>query len=78
LTLPHQSPHFNFIHLLPQDFDAAADQVKKLKASPSNDDLLILYSLFKQATVGDNNTGAQPSNHSKSHIEAKIKAEVLR
>lgn len=41
----------------PQDFDHAAEQVKKLKTSPSNDDLLVLYSYFKQATVGDNNTG---------------------
>jgi acyl-CoA-binding protein len=54
--------------------------VKKLKASPSNDDLLVLYSLFKQATVGDNNTGAQPSAGSlrKSHVEAEIKVEVPR
>ncbi|KAG9072004.1 Acyl-CoA-binding domain-containing protein 1 [Linnemannia hyalina] len=38
------------------EFDAAAVQVKELKTSPSNDDLLKLYALFKQATVGDNNT----------------------
>ncbi|CRL04770.1 CLUMA_CG017830, isoform A [Clunio marinus] len=41
---------------LKEDFDQAAAEVKKLKASPSNDDLLVLYSLFKQATVGDNST----------------------
>jgi diazepam-binding inhibitor (GABA receptor modulating acyl-CoA-binding protein) len=37
-------------------FDDAADKVKKLKTSPSNDELLEIYALFKQATVGDNNT----------------------
>ncbi|KAG5684134.1 hypothetical protein PVAND_013375 [Polypedilum vanderplanki] len=41
---------------LKEDFDAAAEQVKNLKAKPSDQDLLELYSLFKQATVGDNNT----------------------
>ncbi|KAK5985315.1 Long-chain fatty acid transporter [Trichostrongylus colubriformis] len=37
-------------------FDEAASKVKSLKASPSNDQLLELYALFKQGTVGDNNT----------------------
>uniref|UniRef100_A0A1I8A305 ACB domain-containing protein n=1 Tax=Steinernema glaseri TaxID=37863 RepID=A0A1I8A305_9BILA len=37
-------------------FEAAAAQVKNLKTSPSNDELLQLYALFKQGTVGDNNT----------------------
>lgn len=40
-----------------KDFKTKADQVKNLKSSPSNDDLLILYAFFKQATVGDNETG---------------------
>ncbi|KAH7723657.1 Protein ACBP-1 [Aphelenchoides avenae] len=37
-------------------FEEAADKVKKLKTSPSNDELLEIYALFKQGTVGDNNT----------------------
>ncbi|CAO4360388.1 unnamed protein product [Caenorhabditis nigoni] len=37
-------------------FDAAAAQVKTLKTSPSNDELLKLYALYKQGTVGDNTT----------------------
>ncbi|KAF5283175.1 hypothetical protein FQR65_LT02687 [Abscondita terminalis] len=41
---------------LHEDFLKAADDVKKLKSSPSNDDLLEIYGLYKQATVGDNNT----------------------
>ncbi|KAF9542869.1 Acyl-CoA-binding domain-containing protein 1 [Mortierella hygrophila] len=38
------------------EFDAAAAKIKELTTSPSNDNLLELYALFKQATVGDNNT----------------------
>ncbi|KAF8951445.1 Acyl-CoA-binding domain-containing protein 1, partial [Haplosporangium bisporale] len=41
------------------EFDAAAVKVKTLTTSPSNSDLLELYALFKQATVG-NNTTARP------------------
>ncbi|CAI4230913.1 unnamed protein product [Auanema sp. JU1783] len=37
-------------------FDDAALQVKNLKTSPSNDELLQLYAFFKQGTVGDNTT----------------------
>ncbi|CAD5207081.1 unnamed protein product [Bursaphelenchus okinawaensis] len=40
-------------------YDEAVEKVKSLKTSPSNDELLQIYALFKQATVGDNNT-AQP------------------
>eukprot|EP00915_Cephaloidophora_sp_WS-2016_P008730 GHVH01012211.1.p1 GENE.GHVH01012211.1~~GHVH01012211.1.p1 ORF type:complete len:103 (-),score=11.55 GHVH01012211.1:346-621(-) len=41
------------------DFQAAADfmsQPKDLNPEPSNDELLKIYSLFKQATVGDCDT----------------------
>ncbi|KAF9382452.1 Acyl-CoA-binding domain-containing protein 1 [Podila verticillata] len=41
------------------EFEAAAVKVKTLTTSPSNDNLLELYALFKQATVG-NNTTAKP------------------
>ncbi|XP_044755381.1 putative acyl-CoA-binding protein [Coccinella septempunctata] len=37
-------------------FNTAVEDVRKLKAKPSDDDLLELYALFKQATVGDVNT----------------------
>ena len=36
-----------------ETFDDAQKRVKQLKASPSNEDLLQLYALYKQATVGD-------------------------
>lgn len=41
-----------------QIFEDAAEAVKNLKAKPSDEELLELYALFKQATVGDCNTGA--------------------
>uniref|UniRef100_A0A672ZYQ3 Acyl-CoA-binding protein n=1 Tax=Sphaeramia orbicularis TaxID=375764 RepID=A0A672ZYQ3_9TELE len=37
-------------------FDAAAAEVKQLKAKPTDEEMLKVYSLFKQATVGDVNT----------------------
>ncbi|KAF9335080.1 Acyl-CoA-binding domain-containing protein 1 [Podila minutissima] len=38
------------------EFEAAAAKAKSFTVAPSNDDLLQLYALFKQATVGDINT----------------------
>lgn len=38
-------------------FLKAADEAKKLPTKPSDADMLELYSLYKQATVGDCNTG---------------------
>jgi acyl-CoA-binding protein len=40
-------------------FEQAQKDVRKLTRKPSNDDLLALYSLFKQATEGDVK-GARP------------------
>lgn len=34
-------------------FEDAQARVKKLSSTPSNDDLLELYALYKQATAGD-------------------------
>ena len=39
-------------------FDTAAAEIKQLKAKPTDEEMLQVYSLFKQATVGDVNTGA--------------------
>nr|BAN20520.1 diazepam binding inhibitor, putative [Riptortus pedestris] len=41
---------------LEQRFNEAAEKVKELTKRPSDEELLELYALFKQATVGDNNT----------------------
>lgn len=40
-------------------FEDAQTRVKQLSKSPSNDDLLELYALYKQATAGDV-TGSRP------------------
>ncbi len=34
-------------------FESAQERAKKLVKTPSNDDLLALYGLYKQATAGD-------------------------
>nr|CAX74959.1 diazepam-binding inhibitor [Schistosoma japonicum] len=39
-----------------EEFYSHAEKVKKLKTKPSDNELLELYGLYKQATVGDNNT----------------------
>ncbi|TMW49754.1 hypothetical protein DOY81_005176 [Sarcophaga bullata] len=39
-----------------EEFNKAAEDVKNLNTTPSDNDLLELYSLYKQATVGDCNT----------------------
>ncbi|XP_060525042.1 putative acyl-CoA-binding protein [Cylas formicarius] len=41
---------------LDEKFNKAAEDVNKLKSKPSNEDLLEIYALYKQATVGDVNT----------------------
>jgi acyl-CoA-binding protein len=38
---------------LADDFETAQVNVKKLRSTPSSDELLELYSLYKQATQGD-------------------------
>jgi len=41
-----------------QEFLEAAENVKNLKSKPNDDEMLELYGLYKQATVGDVNTGS--------------------
>ncbi|KAJ8411660.1 hypothetical protein AAFF_G00164680 [Aldrovandia affinis] len=38
------------------EFEQVAADVKKVKTRPVDQELLELYGLYKQATVGDNNT----------------------
>ncbi len=38
---------------LKKQFDAAAQDSKKLKSRPSDEDMLRLYALYKQSTAGD-------------------------
>ncbi|MBF0224609.1 MAG: acyl-CoA-binding protein [Desulfobacterales bacterium] len=44
---------------LKSKFETASQDVQKLSKKPSNENLLKLYSLYKQATVGDV-TGKRP------------------
>ncbi|KAG9508880.1 Acyl-CoA-binding protein [Fragariocoptes setiger] len=41
---------------LTEQFNKAAEDIKNLKARPTDEELLEMYALFKQATVGDCNT----------------------
>ncbi|VEN52300.1 unnamed protein product [Callosobruchus maculatus] len=41
---------------LDEKFNKAAEDVKKLKSKPSDADLLEIYALFKQGSIGDVNT----------------------
>uniref|UniRef100_T1DJ94 Putative acyl-coa-binding protein n=1 Tax=Psorophora albipes TaxID=869069 RepID=T1DJ94_9DIPT len=41
---------------LDQQFNDAAEKVKSFTKRPTDQELLDLYALFKQATVGDNTT----------------------
>lgn len=45
-----------FFYFFLQKFNAAAEDVKTFTKRPSDDELLELYALFKQGTVGDNET----------------------
>ena len=40
---------------LREKFDQAVKTADKLTKRPSNEDLLKIYALYKQATIGDNN-----------------------
>jgi len=40
-----------------QEFLESAEKVKHLKTKPNDGEMLELYGLYKQATVGDVNTG---------------------
>ncbi|MBL6445850.1 acyl-CoA-binding protein [Fulvivirga sp. 29W222] len=39
----------------PEEFESAVKRSKELTKRPSNEELLKLYALYKQATEGDNN-----------------------
>lgn len=44
---------------LQAEFEKIAEDVKKVKTRPTDQELLDLYGLYKQAVVGDVNTGRQ-------------------
>ena len=56
-----------------EKFELAVKEVELLKERPSNETLLLLYSLFKQATQGDN-TSTPPENPFDFVAKAKFEA----
>jgi diazepam-binding inhibitor (GABA receptor modulating acyl-CoA-binding protein) len=60
---------------LTAQFEQAVEEIKNLSDRPSNDTLLQLYSLYKQATEGDVNTDP-PSNPFDFVNKAKYEAWV--
>ncbi|KAL6086767.1 hypothetical protein STEG23_020375 [Scotinomys teguina] len=52
-TCPRTQRHSQLFNA---EFDKAAEEVKLLKTQPSDEEMLFIYSHFKQATVGDVNT----------------------
>ncbi|WP_206197700.1 acyl-CoA-binding protein [Terrimonas sp.] len=58
---------------LKEQFERAAAESKMLSEKPSNETLLQLYSLYKQATEGDNNSEA-PTNPFDFVAKAKYEA----
>ena len=58
---------------LKEQFEKAVSESKNLSEKPSNDSLLQLYSLYKQATEGDVNIDA-PSNPFDFVAKAKYEA----
>ena len=58
---------------LKEQFEAAISASKQLSSKPSNEILLQLYSLYKQATTGDA-TGDVPSNPFDFAGKAKFEA----
>ncbi|MDK2413390.1 acyl-CoA-binding protein, partial [Aphanizomenon sp. 202] len=55
-ALLHTRLSTEFIMSLEENFNKAAEQVKNLQQQPTDDELKEIYSLYKQATVGDINT----------------------
>jgi len=51
------------------EFNLAANMIKKLKSTPSDKELLILYGFYKQATNGDNH------NESPGFLDFKGKSK---
>ena len=58
---------------LSQEFEQAAEESKRLSVRPSNESLLQLYSLYKQATTGDIDTDP-PANPFDFVAKAKYDA----
>uniref|UniRef100_A0A8C2MBS2 Acyl-CoA-binding protein n=1 Tax=Cricetulus griseus TaxID=10029 RepID=A0A8C2MBS2_CRIGR len=56
LQISETATHAGTAGGLRAEFDKAAEEVKRLKTQPTDEEMLFIYSHFKQATVGDVNT----------------------
>merc|ERR1712002_240615 len=56
LALSHPLAQKSTKMSLQEKFDAAAEEVKTLTKKPTDDEMLEIYALFKQGTIGDINT----------------------
>lgn len=61
--------------LFQANFDKAAADVKQLKAKPSDEEMLLVYALFKQGNVGDVNTSTLRPRHTNT---ARRSSQMLR
>ncbi|KAJ6666710.1 hypothetical protein lerEdw1_020434 [Lerista edwardsae] len=50
------------------EFEKVAENVKKLKTKPTDDELKELYGLYKQSVVGNINTGLSKDDAMKAYI----------
>ena len=62
------------VNTLKEQFEEAVANSKSLSVKPSNDTLLQLYSLYKQATEGDVQADAAPANPFDFVAKAKYEA----
>ncbi|KAB1253892.1 Acyl-CoA-binding domain-containing protein 7 [Camelus dromedarius] len=49
-------------------FDKAADDVRKLKTRPDDEELKVLYGLYKQSVVGDVDIGLSKDDAMSAYI----------
>lgn len=52
--------NYEGVNSLDLNFNRAATNIKKITITPDNDELLILYGLYKQAKFGNNATSEPP------------------
>uniref|UniRef100_A0A8V0Z8P4 Acyl-CoA-binding protein n=1 Tax=Gallus gallus TaxID=9031 RepID=A0A8V0Z8P4_CHICK len=53
-------------------FQKAAEEVKQLKSQPTDQEMLDVYSHYKQATVGDVNTGCVRGEERSEKLRSNI------
>lgn len=64
-----------------EEFNKYAEKIKALKSPPDQNDMLELYALYKQATIGDCNTpppGVFDLKARAKHSAWKLKAGMSR